>query len=376
MTELFPPAIGGSAVLFEQIYSRLEGSDVTVLTRGAGSPVDNNGFRIRHDAAGPWRWDLRSAAALRQHISRAAAIRTFDPDSLVHCGRALPEGLAALLSRAAGGPRYACWAHGEELRYAAASRELSFLARRTYAGASVLFANSSNTAAMLEDMGVPKGRTHVVHPGVDPVRFNPSIDAGDLRRRFAPNDGLLLLTIGRLQRRKGHDVALAAVASLRERIPNLRYVIAGDGDERARLEQIVASHGLTDIVSFTGEVSAADLPRYMAACDVFLMPNRDDNGDVEGFGIVFLEAAACGKPVIGGRSGGVAEAIADGATGLLVDGTDRESVAAAIECLARSEPLRRRFGSAGRQRVLRSFTWDAAAATVAAVHARFSRNEK
>jgi phosphatidylinositol alpha-1,6-mannosyltransferase len=287
---------------------------------------------------------------------------------VVHCARALPEGLAALLVRRLyGGPPYLCWTHGEELNYAATSRELSFLLARVHAGAAAVLANCHTTAAGLRSIGVPAERLHVVHPGVDVARFA----AGRGRRvrlRFAPSGELLLLTVGRLQRRKGHDVALQAVARLRASTPGLRYVIVGDGEERARLERIIAQERLADIVTLLGAVPDDELPDYFAAADIFVHPNRNDGGDVEGFGIVFLEAAAAGIPTIGGRSGGVPEAIEDRVTGLLVDGADPAAVAAGIRTLAESEPLRRRLGDAGRARVCDRFTWERAAGAVAAIH--------
>src|SRR5204863_6870733 len=129
-------------------------------------------------------------------------------------------------------------------------------------------------------------------------RFSPAVDGSRVRQRFAPSGELLLVTVGRLERRKGHDVTLAALAALRDRLPPFRYVIVGDGAERARLDAIVGESGLGDIVSFTGEIPGDELPSYFAACDIFVHPNRVVDGyNFEGFGIVFLEAAACGKPV-------------------------------------------------------------------------------
>jgi phosphatidylinositol alpha-1,6-mannosyltransferase len=225
---------------------------------------------------------------------------------------------------------------------------------------------------MLETFGVPLRKIAVVHPGVDPSRFRPGLHGLAVRRRFAADDEILLLSVGRLQRRKGYDMAIAALHSLQPVLPRLRYVIVGDGEHRVQLEASVAERGLGDRVFFAGAVPESELPSYYAACDMFLMPNRVDDGDVEGFGMVFLEAAASGKPVIGGRSGGVPEALEDGATGFLVEGTEIAAVAAAIRRLASSARLRRQMGDAGRARVLQSFTWDAAAASVWATHTQLA----
>ena len=241
------------------------------------------------------------------------------------------------------------------------------LVRRVCLGASANLANSRNTARMIEELGVPASRIHVVYPGVDVQRFRPEVDGSALRARYAPAGGVVLLSVGRLQRRKGHDLAIEAMAKLDQALP-ITYLIAGDGAERARLEGLTAQLGQQHRVRFLGEVPAEDLPRYYAACDIFVLPNRDTDNDVEGFGIVFLEAAATGRPSIGGRSGGVPEAVADQVTGFLVGGTDPDELATTIRKLAESEDLRHAMGAAGRARACQDFTWDSAAAQVRGVH--------
>jgi phosphatidylinositol alpha-1,6-mannosyltransferase len=216
---------------------------------------------------------------------------------------------------------------------------------------------------------VPESKIHVVYPGVDTDRFHPDVDGHGLRQQYAPGGELLLVSVGRLQQRKGHDTALAALREVRARVPHVRYLIVGDGDERARLDALTNDYGLRDIVTFVGEVPYEDLPRYFAASDLFLLPNRIvDDHDLEGFGLVFLEAAATGKAVIGGRNGGVPEAVAEDETGLLVEGTDSSELATAIVRLSESPELRQRLGDAGRKRVLEHFTWKNAAAEVLALH--------
>jgi phosphatidylinositol alpha-1,6-mannosyltransferase len=377
VSELFPPAVGGSAVLFDGIYSRLIGAEVVVLTDG---PADDGARPERRGALTVLRrplaargWGIADPKSLRQHLRVARQLRdlTSDEQTVVHCGRALPEGVAALIAHKCGGAPYVCWAHGEDIASALTSRELIWLARRVYLGASATLANSRNTGAMLAALGVPESKIVVVHPAVDAKRFRADIDGRLVRRRFAGDTDVMLLSVGRLQRRKGHDVAIRAVASLREELPNLRYVIAGDGEERARLERLAADEHVADRVFFAGTVSAEELPAFYAACDVFVLPNRvDEDGDLEGFGIVFLEAAASGKPVIGGDSGGVPEAVERDVTGLLVDGANVAAVSAAIQHLATSEPCRRRLGTAGRARVERCFSWDRAAHTISDVQLR------
>jgi phosphatidylinositol alpha-1,6-mannosyltransferase len=369
LTELFPPAIGGSAVLFHGIYSRIPDAEVGVVTQGAPGAARQErqgSLALFHRAIATRRWGLGHPLALLHHLRLALHLRmlALRRRTVIHCGRALPEGVAAMLSRLSGGPRYVCWAHGEDLAMTQASREYSLVTKLVYRHAAAALANSRNTAQMLEQMGVSKDKIHIVYPAVDPERFHPGVEGAAVRRRYAGAEDVLLLSVGRLQRRKGHDVAILAMARLRDELPGLRYVIAGDGEERERLERLVDENGLRGRVFFAGAVPEAELPAHYAACDIFLLPNRVEGTDIEGFGIVFLEAAATGKPVIAGDSGGVPEAVDRNNTGLLVDGASVKEVARAIRHLAASADERARLGSAGRVRVRDHFSWQRAAAIV------------
>jgi phosphatidylinositol alpha-1,6-mannosyltransferase len=253
---------------------------------------------------------------------------------------------------------------------ARSSRELTYLTTRIFMGAEFALANSRNTANMLAGFGVPPNRVAIVYPGVDANRFSPKVDGSTIRNRLAPGADIVVLSVGRLQRRKGHDLALRALGRLRSVLPKLIYLIAGDGEDREYLERLAEANGVADRVRFLGEVPSALLPQLYAASDIFLLPNRIEDGDVEGFGIVFLEAASAGKPAIGGNTGGVPEAVVEGVTGLLVTGTDVDELADAVARLATDSLLRARLGKAGRQRIEQSFTWERAADIVRQVHQR------
>lgn len=369
VSELFPPAVGGSAVLFDNIYSKLPAGSVTVLTDDAftGDRSASGLPLARRPLNTPW-WGLAHPKGLLHHLGTARAVRaTSRPGTVVHCGRILPEGVAARFARFAGGPPFVCWAHGEDLATALSSRELTLTTRWVLRKTAAAFANSENTKAFLTRFGLAPEKITVVYPGVDRRRFHPGVDGAGIRARHGIGNGPVLLSVGRLQARKGHDVAIQAVARLAAQVPDVRYLIVGDGEERKRLEDLARVHASAH-VTFVGEVSESDLPKYYAASDIFLLPNRVERGDFEGFGIVFLEAAACGKPVIGGASGGVVEAVDDGRTGLLVDGARVDAVFDAIARLAASPDERRRLGDEGRRRAQDRFSWDAAAARVLAVH--------
>lgn len=374
ITEVFPPQRGGSAALFGNIYPRLTDTAVTIIRNsddGAVSETSEGPLRMVSLPMTGGHWGVTSFRSLQRYrrlIARVASECRRQP-AVVHCGRTLPEGLAALCAtRLGGSTRYLCWALGEELQYAKSSIELTFLLKRVHRHASAFVAISRCTARELESLGVPREKVHLVHPGVHAASFARSPGAGDVRKRYAPGGETLLLTVGRLQRRKGHDLVIKALASLRSELHNMKYLIVGDGDERARLEALAVDAGVGDLVTFAGGVPAETLPDYYGAADLFVHPNRVDGVDVEGFGIVFLEAAAAGLPTIGGTTGGSPDAVEAGITGLLVSGTDVAELASAIRTLASSVVLRRQMGEAGKARVTRHFTWERAATQVAEIH--------
>ena len=354
LAELYPPTIGGSGVLLESLYSRLTNHRVHVVTDGTGSRVQR-GVPVTGVRMSARDWGVLGRGCLARHVRVAREVRRLTSgDTIVHCSRGLPEGLSAALS----GRRFLCWTHGEELGYASTSRELSWLLRRVYRRAAAIVANSRNSARLLAEWGVEGNRITVIHPGVDVERFRPDVDPGAWRARYGQPDDCLLLSVGRLQRRKGHDLVLAALANWRPDDPPVRYLIAGDGDYRNALETEARSLGIRDRVVFLGPVTDDELPGLYAASDIFVLPNRRDGVDFEGFGIVFLEAAAAGLPCIAGRSGGVPEAVQDGETGVLVSGTDALELAEVIRRLARSTDERRRMGERGRRRALHEFRWE------------------
>jgi len=365
ISEFFPPIHGGSAELLMNVYSRV-GCDVDVLADGTPEPEEAGraSFRIHRRRFGTSLGVMAPQSGLA-HASLARGVRQLARcrEVVVHCGRALPEGTVAMFTSVGQNVPFVCWTHGEELPVAASSRELTWLMKRVHRRSAAIFANSENTARLLAGVGVPASKIHVVYPGVDANRFTPRARDSELRESLSPHGELVLLSVGRLQARKGHDLVLRALAQLGS-AAHVRFVAIGDGPDRSRLQMLTAELGLSDRVVFKGAVPPAELPAYYASADVFVQPNRVEGSDFEGFGIVFLEAAASGLATIGGRSGGVPEAVADGVTGMLVDGTDAAELATTIRLLGASPELCARLGATGRTRVLRDFTWERAADAV------------
>jgi phosphatidylinositol alpha-1,6-mannosyltransferase len=280
----------------------------------------------------------------------------------VQCGKCLPEGSLALALRWWTGLPYSVFVHGEELSFAAESRELTFLTGRVLRGAATLIANSHNTARLLTGTwGVRSERVKVLHPGVDTTRFVPAPRDAAARDRLGWGGRPVVLTVGRLVSRKGQDMMIRALPAVRRRVPDVLYAVIGDGEERANLETLADREGVRGHVQFLGEVPDDEIIRGYQQCDLFALPNRQVGPDIEGFGMVLLEAQACGRPVLAGASGGTAETMTPGQTGVVVPCEAPEPLAAAVADLLADPARLDRMGAAGRRWAVEQFDWEALA---------------
>ena len=230
-----------------------------------------------------------------------------------------------------------------------------------------VLAVSRFTANLVQKFGVFPDRIVIVHPGCDSDHFRPLCPTMELRQKLLGDrhKDKVILSIGNLVARKGHDMVIRALPRLRETVPEVTYLIVGEGSNRIQLENLAIALGVRDRVVFAGPL-AEDLPDIYALSDVFVMPSREqiEECDVEGFGLAFLEASACAKPVVGGRSGGIPDAIVDGGTGLLVNPHDPEDIANALARLLTNNHLAIRFGQQGRTWVVKYFGWNRIAGQV------------
>jgi phosphatidylinositol alpha-1,6-mannosyltransferase len=366
LTEHFLPVKGGSVRWLLNTYSRYQPAEVLVVA--APQPGDTLvdqalPFRVKRLPMAMADWDPTVPASLCCYLRLLWGVYTLCHQSgvqQVHCAKVLPEGLVAWVLHLCNGTPYLLYAHGEEILSALTSRKLAWLLPRIYRRAAAIIANSRHTQALLQDLGVPAAKIHLIHPGVDAQAFGVSPAAVQrLRQKYHLGESPVLLTVGRMQRRKGQDMVLHALPYVAHAIPAVRYVLVGTGEELASLQGLARRLGVAERVIFAGEVSEQDLPVYYAACDLFIMPNRQIDADIEGFGIVFLEAGAASKPVIGGRSGGTADAIVHEVTGLRVDGADVAAIATAVVSLLTDPAKAQAMGAAGRRRVEQEFTWEA-----------------
>jgi phosphatidylinositol alpha-1,6-mannosyltransferase len=268
--------------------------------------------------------------------------------------------MALALRRWTGTP-YICFVHGEDVTGATTSRELTWLARRALCGADFVIANSRNTEHILcSEWGLPRERVRLLYPGVDTSYFAPAPRDAAVRRRLGWGERPVILTVGRLQRRKGQDMMIHSLQRVRQAIPDVLYAILGDGEERRRLQALVAQEGLENHVRFLGEANDQLLLDCYRQCDLFVLPNRQVGVDIEGFGMVLLEAQSCGKAVLAGDSGGTAETMRIPQTGRVVCCDLPVPLAEMVIQLLTDPELLLRMGAAGRSWVVDHFDWSAA----------------
>jgi phosphatidylinositol alpha-1,6-mannosyltransferase len=198
-----------------------------------------------------------------------------------------------------------------------------------------------------------------IAPGIDVDHFSP-VDSSKLRKELNLDGKKVIVSVGRLVHRKGQDHLIQSLPEIVKRVPNAHLLMVGKGPYLDHLAKLVALNKLEDHVSFIGRIQYAELPQFICAGDVFAMPSRSRFGglEVEGLGIVYLEASACGLPVVAGASGGAPDAVIEGVTGVVVDGTDNPKITDAIVSLLNDSEKARAMGIAGRQWIVENWRWE------------------
>jgi phosphatidylinositol alpha-1,6-mannosyltransferase len=353
VTNDFPPKVGGIQSYLYELWRRLPPDETHVLTTPYAGAADWDAAqrfsieRVRERV-------LLPSPRLARRIDAMAREREAD---LIFVDPVLPLGLVGRRLRAA---PHVFIAHGAEVNMPGRLPGSRTLARRVLRAASGLVAAGEYPARVAARVAGAALPTLVVPPGVDPDRFRP-LTAGDRTaacRRFGlAADRPLVLGLSRLVPRKGFDVLIDAVAGLD---PGVQLAVGGAGRDAGRLARRAAERGITDRCTFLGRVPEADLADLYGCADVFAMLCRERWGglEAEGYGIVFVEAAACGVPSIAGRSGGSHEAVVNGETGFVVDPHDPGGVRAALDQLLGDDALRERLGAAARKRAVEELAYD------------------
>lgn len=375
ITNDFPPRQGGIESYLRDFCATLDPDRLTVL---ASTRVPGRATRD-HDAALPYRVHrMRDRILLPlPHVARAAArIIRDERIDVVWFGAAAPLGLLAAACRRAGAARIVATTHGHEVGWS-----MLPLARRALRiigdGSDVVTYISAYTRNRFAAAFGPRTAFERLPSGVDVERFRPDPAAGArIRARHGIDDGRpLIVCISRLVARKGQDALIDAMPAILRELPDARLMIVGSGPRGDALRERARRRGVAGAVIFTGAVPYGELPDHYNAATVFAMPARTRGGglDVEGLGIVYLEAQACGVPVIAGDSGGAPETVVDGVTGHVVDGRDIAALARAVTSTCTDPGRAREMGRAGRAHVTANWTWATMGARLRAILAGQAR---
>jgi len=363
ITELFLPTKGGTAVSFDDDFRRLGGKGVHIVTADVPGAEEfdrthpNSVHRLTLKRS-PW-LKPESLVIYSKLFFKSLSLAIKYRYAAVFAGRALPEGIVAWAVGRLMGCKVMIYAHGEELTGWGRGRKFQAMCFALRHADWVLSNSDFTRDTLVSLIGVAPERIAMTYPTVDVERMRPGLPYAALLESIgiSPNQRLIL-SVGRLQRRKGFDQVIRSLPDLVAKGLDVHYALIGIGEDRDYLQSIANELGVGDRLHLLGHVSVEDLPRWYNACDLFAMPNREINGDTEGFGLVFLEAGACGKPVIAGLAGGTGSAVVEGETGLRVDGERVEKVADGIARLLGNPELAKRMGQAARERTVSRFTSD------------------
>ncbi|MEV4948360.1 glycosyltransferase family 4 protein [Streptomyces sp. NPDC053755] len=364
VTNDFPPRPGGIQAFLHNMALRLDPERIVVYASTWKRGREGTEATAAFDAAQPFtvvrdrttmllptpRVTARATALLREHGCES-----------VWFGAAAPLGLMAPALRRAGARRLVATTHGHEAGWAQlpASRQLL---RRIGEGTDTITYLGEYTRSRIASALTPAaaGRMVQLPPGVDEKTFHPGSGGEAVRERLGLSDRPVVVCVSRLVPRKGQDTLIRALPAILRRVPDAVLLIVGGGPYEKDLRRLAATTGVAGSVRFTGAVPWEELPAHYGAGDVFAMPCRTRRGglDVEGLGIVYLEASATGLPVVAGDSGGAPDAVLDGETGWVVRGDSPEESADRVATLLLDPELRARMGERGRSWVEERWRWD------------------
>lgn len=364
ISEIFPPTHGGSGRWFWELYSRLPREGYIIA---AGHSKEAERFDQNHDLnierldLSSTSWGIKCITGLKYYWKTFTALKKINKTyniKTIHCGRCLPEGVFGYLFFKLYSIPYLCYIHGEDVETASSSRELSFIVNKVLNNAGVLICNSNNTRQiLLDNWNTNPEKTLTLNPGVDSEKFIPAEYNQSVRNKLAWADRPVILTVGRLQQRKGQDMLIKALPELIKSFPDILYAIVGDGDEKPVLEELVQQLELQGHVMFMSEISDLEMIQCYQQCTIFALPNRTIEKDIEGFGMVLVEAQSCEKPVIAGDSGGTAETMIIGETGYIVDCTNPEPVAIKLTELLNDNEKINTMGKKARIHAVETLDW-------------------
>jgi phosphatidyl-myo-inositol dimannoside synthase len=366
VTNDFPPRRGGIQSYLQELVDQLAAAGSHTVTVYAPKWKGCDDFDARARASGYSVIRHPGTLMLPEPTVAARMCRLIARHDIgtVWFGAAAPLALLAPLARRAGAARVVASTHGHEVGWSMLPVARTALRRIGNDTDVVTFVSRYTRRRFAAAFGPDAALEHLP-PGVDIDRFAPDpVARAELRARYGLGERPVVVCLSRLVPRKGQDMLIRALPVIRQRIPGAALVIVGGGPYRSSLQRLAHRYGVAAHVVFTGGVPSAELPAHHALADVFAMPCRTRGAglDVEGLGLVYLEASATGVPVIAGRSGGAPETVCDGETGVVVDGWDVGAISAAVSDLLADPDRAARMGAAGRRWVVDHWQWRTKAA--------------
>ena len=366
LTENFPPVSGGSGRWFWELYSRLPKEQYLILAddvQGASEFDSTHQLNILRIPLKSTEWGLKSIRGLKFYWRVFWQIRKIIKQHHIthlHCGRVIHEGVTAWLLKLITGTPYLCYVHGEDVETAATSGEHNLMVKQVCKHAELLICNSHNSASIVKRLNYGSDdKINVLHPGVDASLFVPSAADDEFKQQMGWQGRKVIITVGRLQARKGQDMMLRATALLKQQFPDILYAIIGRGECLESLKALTAELSINEYVQFLTDVSDAQMIQCYQQSDMFILPNRTIGNDIEGFGMVLVEAQACGKPVIAGDSGGTKETMLVNQSGLVIDCTDAQLISTMVAKLLADPKSSLQMGKIGRKHVESELDWQA-----------------
>ncbi len=337
----FPPAFGGVETYYAQL-SNYWPEEMSV--------IDNHEQALVNKKLPFFSW-------LPACFTISRTIKNSKPDWFI-AGEILPIGTAMWFLSHFVNFRYAVVLHGLDFSLATQVFWKKFIAKKVLNKAKVIICANSYTAKLVSEFINDTTKVNVINPGIDAQlpSFRPGLAHG-LRENYGLEHCFVLLSIGRLVKRKGVDAVISALSSLKTAIPKIKYVVIGSGPEKEPLHHAVEKLDLQSQVIFLESVDNESKWAWLSICDALIMPSRNISGDYEGFGIVYLEANMFSRPVIAGKSGGVSDAVQDMRNGLVIDEESPEAIAEAIQTLNQDRNLAEHLGEQGKAWVQENFNW-------------------
>jgi phosphatidylinositol alpha-1,6-mannosyltransferase len=369
VTNDFGPRAGGIETFIIGLIERLPKSSIVVYTSHQESSEKYDADWMRDFGVEVIR-DRAKILLPTPRVNRAVAeiIRTRNIETVAF-GAAAPLGWMSAVLRRAGATRIVALTHGHEVWW---SKVFPFNLIIRHIGKtidSLTYLGEFTGSAIARALTRKSAESMVkIAPGIDIDHFKP-LDSRNLRKSLNLEDKKVIVSVGRLVHRKGQDYLIESMPLILAQVPDAHLVLVGQGPYLKHLQSLVTKYRLDDNVSFIGRIQYQELPQYICVGDVFAMPSRSRFAglEVEGLGIVYLEASACGLPVVAGASGGAPDAVIEGVTGYVVEGTNSRHISQRIVELLLDEELRKRMGDAGRQWIIKEWRWEIWAAKFAKV---------